>query len=63
MICRYETWKEAHAEAARKAKRLGLDVAIRATREYGKLGFNVSLASHNDSDYARAEIGRPGDSE
>jgi hypothetical protein len=61
MSARFETWQEAHAEAAALATRTKLDVAIRAVREYGKLGFNVGFASKNDSDYARAEIVRPGD--
>ncbi len=36
------------------------NMAIRATKEYGKLGYNVSSACINDSDYARAEIVPPG---
>lgn len=60
MATRHATWKEAHIEAATLANRHKLDVAIRAVKEYGKLGYNVSFASVNDSDYARAEIVRPG---
>mgnify|MGYP001618542444 CR=1 FL=1 len=55
----FRDWKEAHAHAQAKADRLGLDVAIRATREYGRKGFAVHLASRNDSDYAIAEIVKP----
>lgn len=57
----YTDWKAAHAVAAEKATRLGLDVALRAVKWYGKKGYTVTLASRNDSDYARAEIVRPGD--
>ena len=56
---RFVTWKEAHAHATAKANRTGLDVAIRRVREFGRDGFNVSFASVNDSDYARAEIVKP----
>jgi hypothetical protein len=56
----YTTWQAAHAAAADKATRLNLDVALRAVKWYGKRGFTVTLASRNDSDYARAEIIRPG---
>lgn len=55
----YRDWKEAHAVAQEKANRLGLDVALRKTKEYGRSGYRVSLASRNDSDYALAEIVRP----
>lgn len=61
MSSRHESWSSAHAEAATLATKTGLDVAIRAVREYGKLGYNVSFASVNDSDYAKAEIVRPGE--
>ena len=48
------------AKAARaQANASSLDVAIRAVKERGKLGFNVEYASRNDSDYARAEIVTP----
>ena len=58
---RFIDYHEAHAHAAKRATDTGLPVAIRACKEYGKPGFNVSFASRNDSDYARAEIVRPGD--
>ncbi len=48
-------------DAREYATRLGLDVALRAVREYGKAGYSYKLASVNDSDYARAEIIRPGE--
>ena len=56
---RHSTWEEAHATAQKLADQTGQDVAIRRVREYGKDGFNVSYASRNDSDYARAEIVKP----
>ncbi len=34
-------------------------MALRAWREFGRPGFNVSLAAWNDSDYALAEIVEP----
>ena len=61
MSARYLDWHEAHAAAVDDANRLRLDIAIRAVKEYGKFGYNVSIASRNDSDYARAEIVHPGD--
>lgn len=56
---RFESWHDAHAFAENKADNSGLDVAIRAQKEYGRMGYNVSFASVNDSDYARAEIVKP----
>ena len=58
---RFGTWKEAHTAAAHKARTHGLDVAIRHVKEFGRKGYNVSFAHKNDSDYARAEIVKPGD--
>jgi hypothetical protein len=58
-VTRYLDWKEARQAAQSQANKYGLDVAIRGVREYGKLGYNVSFASRNDSDYARAEIVTP----
>src|SRR5712692_43216 len=62
MSRRYEgprAYEEARAEAQKRANSSGLDVAIRRVKEFGKDGFNVSFASKNDSDYARAEIVTP----
>lgn len=56
---RFTDYGDAAKEARARANASGLDVAIRATKEYGKRGFNVSYASRNDSDYARAEIVTP----
>ena len=56
---RFDTWKEAHEFAQNRANFTGLDVAIRRVKEFGKVGYNVSFASRNDSDYARAEIVKP----
>ncbi len=58
---RFTDWKDAHTEAVKLARLCRSDVAIRKVKEYGKLGFNVSLACRNDSDYALAEIVRPSD--
>lgn len=60
-MSRFTDWKEAHTEAVKLANLCQHDVAIRSVKEYGKRGFNVSLASRNDSDYAMAEMVRPGD--
>lgn len=58
---RFTNWSEAHTYAVTKAKECSVDFAIRFVREFGKGGYNVSIASHNDSDYSRAEIVRPND--
>ena len=58
---RFTDWKEAHAAAVEYANFAKMDVALRAVKEFGKRGFSISIASRNDSDYARAEIVRPGD--
>ena len=63
MSTRFTDYLEAAAEARTRANASGLDIAIRATTEYGKRGFNVSYASRNDSDYARAEIVKPEEGE
>lgn len=59
MATRFADWKEAHTEAQKRANEVGADVAIRKISEFGKMGFNISFASRNDSDYALAEIVRP----
>ena len=46
----YRDWPAAHAAATEQACRLGLDVAIRTTTEYGKRGFVVHLTHRNDSE-------------
>ena len=56
---RFTDWKLAHEFAQQRANSTGLNVAIRAAREFGKNGFNVSFASSSDSDYSLAEIVRP----
>lgn len=56
---RFSDWKDAHDEATKLANHVKLDVAIRKVKEYGKVGYNVTLASRNDSDYALAEIVKP----
>ena len=58
-VSRYCTWKEAHAEAQKRADSSGLDVAIRRQKEFGKDGHNIKYASWNDNDYAVAEIVTP----
>lgn len=61
MSIRLTNYKDAHQAAVELARLTRCDVAIRWVKEFGKDGFNVSLASKNDSDYARAEIVKPMD--
>ncbi len=56
---RFTDYKEAAEYARKRANELKIDQAIRAVKEYGKMGYNVACASRNDSDYARAEIIMP----
>lgn len=56
---KFSEWKPAHNEAQKRANKTGLDVVIRKTTPFGKLTFDVSFASKNDSDYALGEIVRP----
>jgi hypothetical protein len=58
---RFIDWKEAHSAAVAYANETKHDVALRIAKEYGKTGYNISLASRNDSDYYLAEIVKPGD--
>jgi hypothetical protein len=58
---RFTDWKDAHTAAVEYARDTQHDVALRRVREFGKTGFNISLASRNDSDYALAEIVTPTD--
>ena len=53
----FETWREAHEEAERRAS-TGVDVAIRRGVEFGRVVFRVSYACRTDSDYSLAEIVR-----
>lgn len=57
-MIRFQTWEEARIAALAKAHALQVDMAIRRVREYGREGFNVTVACRNDSDYALAEIVR-----
>ena len=57
---RFTNYHEAYEYARQKATRLNLDVVIRGVKEYGRMGYNVSGACKNDSDYARYEIVKPG---
>ncbi len=59
MSTRYLEWKDAREAAIKKSQESGLNVAIRKVKEFGKIGFNVSFACHNDSDYFFAEIVTP----
>lgn len=59
-MAHFKDYNAARLEAQNRADRTGLDVAIRKGSKYDP-GFNVSYASRNDSDYARAEIVRPGE--
>ncbi len=58
---RFIDWKEAYAAAVEYANFVRMDVAIRKVKEFGRTGFNINIASRNDSDYALAEIVHPGD--
>ena len=58
---RFTDWKDAHTAAVIYAREINMDVAIRKVKEFGQTGYNVSIASRNDSDYALAEIVKPGD--
>ena len=60
MSTRFTDYHAAYEQARQGADRLQLDHVIRAVKEYGKAGYNVSIACRNDSDYARYEIVRPG---
>ena len=60
MADRYTDYTAAYEYARAQADRLGLDMAIRRVREYGRDGFNVGIARRQDSDDARAEIVGPG---
>ena len=60
MSQRFTSYDEAYEAARQKANDANLDVAIRRVKEFGKWGYNVTYASKNDSDYALAEIVKPG---
>lgn len=62
MAERFLIYHQAYDHAVELARQCAHDVAIRAVKEYGQLGYNVALASITDSDYARAEIVRASDS-
>lgn len=55
MSTHFADWKTAHTFAQETANHTGDDVAIRKASD----GFNVNLASRNDSDYDTAEIVKP----
>jgi hypothetical protein len=56
-----DKYHTARRYAGELAARLGCDVAIRKGREYGHPVIYVGLACAQDSDYAKAEIVRPGE--
>ena len=58
---RFTHYEDARQHAREKANREGLNIKIRRVIEFGHDGFNVGYACNMDSDYARAEIVRPGD--
>ena len=58
---RFSDYHAAYHDAVETARLCRHDVTIRRVREYGRDGFNVSLACRNDSDYALAEIVTPTD--
>jgi hypothetical protein len=53
---RFTDWKAARTYAVALSQKHHMDVAIRAVKEFGKLGYNVGFADRNGSDYASAEI-------
>ena len=57
----YRDYDEAHVAAIKLARATSHDVAIRATKEYGKRGAVVRLMAENDSDGVLAERVRPND--
>ena len=59
MSKRFTDYHEAYNAAVDMARSCHHDVALRFVKEYGKAGYNLSFASRNDSDYARAEIVTP----
>jgi hypothetical protein len=58
---RFFDYKEAYGYASTLARQLNHDVSIRKVKEYGRIGYNVSITSTSDSDYATAEIIHPSD--
>lgn len=56
---RFTDYHEARKQAQEYANEMQMDVYIRRQKEYGKDGYNIGLASRNDSDYAVAEIVQP----
>ena len=56
----FTAYEDAAIEARKDATHYRMDVAIRSVCWYGRNGYVVGFASHNDSDYDRGEIVRPG---
>jgi hypothetical protein len=59
MSNRFTNYEQAYKYASKLANEHRMDVAIRKTREFGKVGFNVSFLSKHDTDYYTAEIVMP----
>lgn len=57
----FDDYDTARRAAGDKARLHGMDVALRAGKEFGRMVYRVSFASRNDSDYALAEIIHPTD--
>lgn len=59
MSKRFTDWKAAHTYAKELANRLDKDCTIRAAKEYGKNGFNVTLACRADAEFYTCETVKP----
>ncbi len=50
---RYQEWKAAHTAAIELARQCNCDAGIWATKEFGKLGYNVGLLPKPENRYGR----------
>ena len=46
---RFSTWREAFDYAQEQANKLGLDIKIRVSKEFGVIGWNVGIACASDT--------------
>jgi hypothetical protein len=56
---RYTDWKCARIRAEEIANENRCQVAIRKTKEFGKVGYSISMVSVLDADFMTAEIVTP----
>ena len=59
MASQHTDWPAANKAAQKLANETGLNVALRRVKEFGRVRYNVSFASNDGSDLARAEIIKP----